>query len=59
MSDPRDMDPNLDEVEYESTAELDPEGDAAFDPSTGTEADPASADEHADNPNPDADGVAP
>ena len=47
MTDARDMDPNVDEHEYEHSDEGSPTA-----PRTG-------ADEHADNPNPDADGVAP
>ncbi len=46
MTGERDMDPNVDEHEYEFG---DPERD-------GTGPDPVQADEHADNPHPDADG---
>jgi hypothetical protein len=43
--DDRDKDPNLDEYAYEQCVE--------------NPADDGEADQHADNPNPDADGVAP
>jgi len=50
MTGERDMDPNVDEHEYDTDTEY---GDAERD---GTGPDPVEADEHADNPHPDADG---